>query len=31
MVYFDGDSLVRYEGDIEAGDEAGPTDAESSS
>ena len=31
MVYFDGDSLVRYEGDIEAGDEPGQADDESSS
>ena len=31
MVYFDGDSLVRYEGDIQVGDEPGQADDESSS
>ena len=31
MVFFDGDSLIRYEGDIQVGDEPGQADDESSS
>ena len=31
MVFFDGDSLIRYEGDIEVGDEPDQADDESSS